>query len=313
MHHAWRHEVVASNSEPKGLIFNIMRFSLHDGPGIRTTVFFKGCPLSCWWCHNPESQRPSADMMYFPDRCVRCGECVAVCPHEAIGWQGGPVWSAVRCQYSGACAGACPSGARELIGEWVTVSQVIAEVVKDTIFFDESRGGVTFSGGEPLMQAGFLDAMLGACRERGIHTTVDTCGVTGRQTLLGLSSKVDVFLCDLKMMDSAKHKKYTGIENEGILENLRALAKRHTGIIVRVPIIPGINDGEDNIEQTRGFLSSAGLWRVDLLPYHEIGTDKYRRLAREYRLEGLNAPTAERMSSIVEQFERDGFRVRIGG
>jgi pyruvate formate lyase activating enzyme len=195
----------------------------------------------------------------------------------------------------------------------MTVAQVINEVVEDTVFFDESRGGVTFSGGEPFMQAAFLDAMLDACRERGIHTTVDTCGVTGRETLLRLSSKVDLFLCDLKMMDSAKHKMYTGMENEGILENLCALAKQHKGVIVRVPIIPGINDGDDNIEQTRGFLSSAGLSRVDLLPYHEIGTDKYRRLAREYRLEGLKSPTAERIDSIREQFERDGFRVRIGG
>jgi pyruvate formate lyase activating enzyme len=195
----------------------------------------------------------------------------------------------------------------------MTAEQVLTEICKDTVFFDQSGGGVTFSGGEPLMQPSFLETLLDACRKRRIHTAVDTCGAASRDNLLRLCGKVDLFLFDLKLMDPTRHRKYTGVDNCSILENLKALAGAHNAIIVRLPVISGVNDGEQDIERVLKFLSSMGLFRVDLLPYHELGTDKYRRLGREFRLEGMKPPVAGQMQVIADCFSRNGFTVRMGG
>jgi pyruvate formate lyase activating enzyme len=300
-------------SDVQGLIFDVMRFSLHDGPGIRTAVFLKGCPLDCWWCHNPEGLRSERELIYFADRCVRCGDCVTACPHHAISWNGGPVHNLEVCEKTGKCAAACPAGATQMVGRWVTVDQIVEELAKDQIFFDESGGGVTFSGGEPLLQARFLEAVLEECRARRIHTAVETCGVANQAALIRVARNADLFLYDIKFIDPEKHRKYTGASNENILTNLRALAAQHKNIVVRMPVIPSINDDEENSEDVARFLKTARLSRLDLLPYHQIGGEKYERLKRKYRLEGLKPPSHERVQAMAEEFRQRGLDVWVGG
>jgi pyruvate formate lyase activating enzyme len=217
------------------------------------------------------------------------------------------------CQVCGACAEACPAEARQVAGRWMAAPAVIAEIEKDVVFYDESGGGVTFSGGEPLAQPHFLEALLEACAARRIHTAVDTCGFADLSLLLHLSEKVDLLLYDFKMLDPGKHRQYTGVSNDCILENLEALARRNKPVVIRFPIIPGINDGFEDIRQMTAFLSRLSLLRIDLLPYHRIGMDKYRRVGMKYVLEGLDPPPAEHVRQIAAQFEREGFTVRIGG
>ncbi len=296
-----------------GLVFDIMRYALHDGPGIRTTVFFKGCPLSCWWCHNPESQHLKPERIYFRDRCLMCGTCAATCPQRAITAANGAMVTSEACRLCGTCEKVCPADAREIVGRWMTVTEVVAEIEKDIIFFDESAGGVTFSGGEPLMQPEFLASLLTACRERGLHTTVDTCGLAQRETLLRMTPDVDLFLFDLKLMDAERHERYAGVRNDVILENLQTLARSGRQVIVRFPVIPGVNDDGKNLAQMIAFLAPLGLRRVDLLPYHKIGMDKYHRLKMEYRLNGIEPPSDARMQDLMRSFQREGFEVRIGG
>jgi pyruvate formate lyase activating enzyme len=300
-------------SELRGLVFDVMRFALRDGPGIRTTVFLKGCPLTCWWCHNPEGLRCEQEVIYFADRCVRCGDCLASCPHHAITWNGGPVHDPDLCEKSGRCAAVCPAEATQMTGRWMTPDQVVEDVMQDRVFFEESGGGVTFSGGEPFLQARFLAAALEGCRARRIHTVVETCGIANQGALLRAARNVDLFLYDLKLMDSDEHRKYTGVGNEAILENLRALAAEHRNIIVRMPVIPGINDGAHNAQDLVQFLKAVGISRLDLLPYHQTGRDKYTRLNRTYRLEALKPPSTEQIQAIASAFRQRGLEVRVGG
>jgi pyruvate formate lyase activating enzyme len=304
---------VGGESKPKGFVYNIMRFSVHDGPGIRTTVFFKGCPLSCWWCHNPESRSNRPDLMYSAERCVRCASCVAACPNHAIRWKNGPVWDSGLCRFCGDCAEACPTEARQLVGKWMTVDEVLAEIRRDTVFYDESGGGVTLSGGEPLAQPEFAEALVEACRAEGIHTAIETCGAAPRETIFKIGRTADLVLFDLKLMNPVRHKEFTGASNLSILKNLEALARAGVALMVRIPLIPGINDDEDNLVQTRQFLHSIGINKVDLLPYHEIGVEKYKKLGMDYRLKGLKPPAQEHVGAIAEEFQRDGFAIRVGG
>lgn len=304
---------IETASCPKGLVFDVMRFSLHDGPGIRTAVFLKGCPLRCWWCHNPEGLSPEPEVIYLPDRCVLCGDCVAACPNHAIAWRSRPVRDLQVCRKCGNCASGCPAEATQLIGRWLSVDELIEQVSKDQVFFDESGGGVTFSGGEPFLQAAFLEAALDACRERGIHTAVETCGIVKRDVLLRLAPKIDLFLFDIKVMDRTKHIKFTGAPNDSILTNLAALAQQHSNIIVRFPIIGGVNDDDSNVEELAHFLKSAGASRLDLLPYHDFAGDKYRRLSRPYLADGLKVPLPDQIQAVAQRFKRDGFAVRVGG
>jgi pyruvate formate lyase activating enzyme len=245
----------ACSAEPAGLLFDIQRYALHDGPGIRTTVFFKGCPLSCWWCHNPEGQSAKPNLMFFENRCLGCGNCIPACPHGAVVRQNGVIHTTSACQVCGTCADACPSGARKVAGRWAAVSEVVREIERDLIFWEESSGGVTFSGGEPLEQPRFLASLLDACGEKRINTVVETCGLARKDVLLELSEKVDLFLYDLKILDSLKHKKYTGVPNDSILANLEALAERKKPVVIRFPIIPEINDDGGNIRQMVTLLS----------------------------------------------------------
>ncbi len=298
-----------------GKQFNIQRYSIHDGPGIRTTVFLKGCPLSCPWCHNPESHSPDPEIGIQPGRCIQCGSCLEVCSFApAMGPEGFRPVIPSRCVRCGQCAEACPSGARELIGRTVTVQEIMEEVERDLPFYEESGGGVTFSGGEPLMQPEFLLACLRAAWDRGIHTAVDTSGFAPEEMILEVASWTNLFLYDLKILDDARHRKYTGVSVTPILENLRALDAANTQIWLRIPLIPGINDDPSNLEALGGFLSSLERKHsVYLLPYHPLGSDKYRRMGRENPFGCSKAPTPEMLEEAARVFQACGFEVHQGG
>jgi len=313
------HPVIAERqgcapTEPcRGLVFNIMRFALHDGPGIRSTVFLKGCPLSCWWCHNPESRLRKTEVIYVAERCIRCGDCVRACPEGALQLDEWVIRDPHLCQQDTRCVDACSTGAQEAFGRWTSLSDVMAEVLKDQIFFDESGGGVTISGGEPLLQADFVEALLAACRAQGIHTVLDTCGYADSHIVDRIRTNVDMFLFDLKLMDAARHQQFTGVSNDRILSNLVLLAENGSAVVVRIPVIPGVNDDADNLSAVSGFLSPLKLKNIDLLPYHRIASGKYSRLGLTYRMENVLPPSAEHLQAIATRLRQDGFHVRIGG
>ncbi|MGD9147476.1 MAG: glycyl-radical enzyme activating protein [Anaerolineae bacterium] len=298
-----------------GQIFDIKKYSLHDGPGIRTTLFLKGCPLNCWWCHNPESQSSRQEMLYRQDRCLRCGACVIACEQGAISQVGDQTLTDdSRCTRCGACVEVCYAEARQIVGREMTVPQVMAELERDIPFYDESGGGVTFSGGEPLMQPGFLLALLQACKKAEYHTVLDTCGLAPWQTLDPVRQYVDLFLYDLKLMDNARHRQFTGVSNETILANLEALSREGHNIILRVPIVPGVNDDQESLRQIAEFaITLPHLAGVDLLPFHAIASAKYDRLGREYELRDAHPPSPSELDQLAELMRGFGFPVKIGG
>lgn len=298
-----------------GIVFDIRKFSIQDGPGIRTTVFFKGCPLACRWCHNPESQAFGRERMFRAERCIRCLACLPACPQEAIVWDGQAVHTAAeRCTLCGECLDRCPAEARELAGREMTPAEVLAVVAQDIPFYDESGGGVTFSGGEPLAQPAFLLALLHACRAQEIHTAVDTSGFAPWDRLEATDELTGLFLYDLKLMDDRRHREFTGVSNHVILDNLRALSQRGSAIRLRVPLVPEINDDRANIAALGEF--AAGLPRhhpLDLLPYHSSATAKYARLGRAYPLSGLPSQPQEQLEEIAHLLRSYDLDVRIGG
>ena len=284
-----------------GLVFHLQRFSLQDGPGLRTTVFLKGCPLACAWCHNPESQRPAPELLTVESRCIHCGACTELCPSR-------------DCQCCGACVEACPTGARRMAGRWMKTGELLDELLRDRIFFDESGGGVSFSGGEPLLQADFVCDMAAALKAQGVHTVLDTCGFAPTDDLLRVAAQVDLVLFDLKLIDAVRHREATGESNALILANLSALSKCQEAIWLRVPIIPGLNDDAENLEATaRIAAQTSGVLRVDLLPYHATGAEKFGRLDRAYALDALQPPSSERMEAIAARFRAHGLAVTLGG
>lgn len=298
----------------QGLIFNIQKYSIHDGPGIRTTVFFKGCPLDCWWCHNPESQKVERQLMFLPNKCIICRDCEKVCPTGAISFLNkGFNYNRSKCELCEKCAEICPSEALEFAGKKLNQEDVIKEIEKDKVFYEESGGGVTFSGGEPLVQIDFLDSLLTLAKKKGLHTTIDTCGYAPWENIKRIKDNVDLFLYDIKHMNNEKHKKYTGVSNELILDNLRKLAGEGKKIWVRIPIIPGINDDASNIKETCEFISSLNLRDVFILPYHNIAIDKYKRLEMEYKIPDIKNPDDKVMEGIAEKFKAYGLKVKIGG
>ena len=299
----------------KGIVFDVKKYSVHDGPGIRTTVFLKGCPLNCWWCHNPESQSMERERIFHGSRCIQCGACLGACPQGAIAWDGvGPVTDGARCSLCGACVEACYAEAREMVGQEMTVAQVMTEIERDVAFYDESGGGVTFSGGEPLAQPGFLLGLLEASKGREIHTALDTCGQAAWETLDRVRGYVDLFLYDLKVMDEARHKTYTGVSNRLILSNLVRLSELGHEIVLRVPVMPGINNDHESMARIGTFAAALpALLRVDLLPYHHTAAAKYERLGRVYPLAGMRPPSDEVMAEAGRILSGFDLEVKIGG
>lgn len=297
-----------------GVVFDIKRFAVDDGPGIRTTVFLKGCPLRCWWCHNPEGQLQTPELMFRKTRCTQCAECQENCAKYALSFTGRQlVVDKTKCNLCGSCAQKCPTDALTFLGKKVTVKEVMQEVEKDSSFYDESKGGVTFSGGEPFMQVDFLDSLLTECKTEGVRTAVDTSGYAPWDAVERIADKVDLFLYDIKAMDDGVHRKYTGVSNRWVLDNFRRLAECGSNLYVRFVVVPGINDDKANAIETAEFVESCGVKQVHLLPYHRAGIEKYRGLGRRYRLGTLMGPSDRRLKAIKGQFERAGLSVRVGG
>jgi len=301
-----------------GLVFDIRGFSLHDGPGLRTTVFLKGCPLRCRWCCNPESQRAQPEAVWIAERCIGCNRCLEVCAARAIApaADGGRRIDPGRCDACGLCVEACPGEALQIFGRRMTVEAVLAQVARDALYAEHSGGGLTLSGGEPLAQPEFALELLRRYRreEKGAHTAVETSGEADWEVLEALLPEVDLFLYDLKHPDPAAHRRLTGRGNERILENARRLAAAGAELVIRMPLIEGENDDPRALGAAADFVASLrAVRRIDLLPYHRLGEPKYRRLGRRYRLEGKPAASPGRVEAARAFLAGCGFEVRIGG
>jgi len=296
----------------QGVVFNIQRGSVQDGPGIRTTVFFKGCPLTCPWCHNPEGRSAGLEVWHLDGRCGECGRCLDVCPDPPT--DGTFCVEPARCTRCGGCVAVCPSGAREILGRKVTVDEVVREVERDRRFYEESGGGVTFSGGEPFLQAEFLLECLQACRKRSIHTVVDTSGHTERAALLAAAEWTNLFLYDIKIFDNERHRREIGVPVDTILENLRALDDAGAAIWVRMPVIPGINDDVANLDALAGFVAALRKTRrIHLLPYHRNGSDKATRLGKRSDGGHFQPPSKAALESTADLLRTHGLDVHVGG
>jgi pyruvate formate lyase activating enzyme len=291
----------------EGTIFNIQRFSIQDGPGIRTTVFLKGCPLRCLWCSNPESQKSFFEVAHRDTICRRCGRCVEVCDVGAISLTNkGTKTNRKACTNCGKCIEACVFGARRLYGEKKLVEEVYREVIRDKPFYQNSDGGVTASGGEPLLQAEFVAELFKLCRENGIHTCLDTCGYVVTDSWEKVLPYTNLVLYDLKLMDPSAHLKWTGKSNEKILRGIRLVAELKIPVIIRIPVIPGVNDSGENMKAIARFCAGTGINEVNLLPYHRFGAGKYAMLDRRYRLGNLRRPEDDKLKELAGIFQTAG-------
>jgi pyruvate formate lyase activating enzyme len=302
--------------ELTGLVFDIQRFSVHDGPGIRTTVFLKGCPLRCLWCQNPESMQRQPEITYIASKCIGCDKCLEVCPEGAIEKMADGTRRIDRdaCTMCGDCVEYCYAGAMNIFGRYLTVPELFEEVERDRDFYTNSGGGVTFSGGEPTAQPDFLRAACREAKERGLHTTIDTCGYTGTETLATILPYIDLVLFDIKHMDSAEHKSLTGVPNELILENLLTISSLGLPVYIRVPLVPGCNDSPDNIRATAAFVADQPtVQQLDILPYHRLGEPKWQRLGMAYQLDGVLPPDREHVYGLAEIASEYDVQVNVGG
>jgi pyruvate formate lyase activating enzyme len=288
-------------AEPTGIVFNIQHYSIHDGPGIRTVVFLKGCPLACRWCCNPESMDRNPELGFRQTLCNGCSECLPVCPQQALTLNEEATTLIIDrqlCTNCGTCVTACVRGALTIYGKRMTVAEVVDDVVKDAPFYRRSGGGVTISGGEPCMHPAFLMGILRGCREAGIHTAIETSGYVNDRLFSRLLEELDLVLFDLKLMDPDEHYAATGKRNERILSNARSLAGSGRTVRFRMPLIPGVNDGADNLKQLADFLTSVGLPSIELMPYHQFGRGKYAATGRVYAMGDEPSATPEVVESV---------------
>lgn len=287
---------------PTGLVFNVQRFSLHDGPGVRSTVFMKGCPLHCAWCHNPESQSSAVTFVRLSHRCMHCSRC----SDEELA-------APVVTGRDHRDVALCPTGALQNVGTPTDADALVGTLLRDRIFFDESGGGVTVSGGEPLTQAAFVTDLLHRLQDEGVHTALDTCGFARWADLRDAAAHANLVLYDVKLLDDTRHRAATGVSNQLILDNLQALSAVHRAIWIRIPIVPGINDDHDNLAATAAFLRPLpGIVRVDLLPYHPTGEAKFARVGMDCTLGGTATPTAARLDTLAAPLRAAGFVTTTG-
>lgn len=303
--------------ERKARIFNIQKYSIYDGPGIRTLVFFKGCPLRCRWCSNPESLERKYQIMCQHDLCMNCGQCTAVCPVGIHVMQGAQhtVNRSIDCIACGKCAEVCPKQALSVAGKDVTISEVLSVIEQDMSFYQTSGGGVTLGGGEATMQPEFAAQLLQECKRLGIHTAIETSGYTPQEAILKMAESLDLFLYDIKHIDSDTHYSLTGVRNERILENLQELIRRRYNVKVRMPLIKGLNNDAETIRRTIEFLmpyrDRKNFQGVDLLPYHKLGVNKYKQLDKEYPIQGDMSLTDEDLNLIEKQISEFDFPVKV--
>lgn len=300
------------------LITNIQKYSLHDGEGIRTTVFFKGCPLSCKWCHNPETQQFEKQLMTNQEKCTGCGACVMSCSKAAIYMENNKALTEYdKCDSCGECTTYCLENLREMAGREYTLPELIKELKKDEMFYEESGGGVTLSGGEVMcMDMEYIEQLVKQLHRQGISVTIDTCGFAPYDHFERILPYIDTFLYDVKMIDSTRHKQYTGVENDLILENLKKLSANGAKIYIRIPVIKGVNAEEKHIKETIKWLLEEHIQmkQVNLLPYHNTGSGKYARLEKAYEGENFEVPTNEEMARFAELFKEAGIsNIKIGG
>jgi pyruvate formate lyase activating enzyme len=292
-----------------------MRFSIHDGPGIRTTVFFKGCPLECAWCHNPESIHSYPELLLRTDICLKCGVCVIACEQGAIHKEPeGYFTDRSACVVCGECVKVCPVEARAKIGSTMTVAEVMRTVLADRVFFDQSGGGVTFSGGEPTRQPAFLHSLLQASKREGLHTAVDTCGYAPWEVFEKIAPLTDLFLFDIKLIDPQKHRCWTGVSNRRILENLTKLDAAGWPVSLRIPVIPGLNDNSEDLEQLATWLDTLqNVRQLHLLPFHQGGTEKYHRLGRSFILQETSPADKASIERVAQRLRHHIEIISIGG
>ena len=300
-------------------VTNIQKYSIHDGDGIRTTVFFKGCHLRCWWCHNPETQRFEPELQVDTDKCTGCRRCEDACPSGAIsyGEYSKAILDREKCTVCGRCVDACLGNYRVLVGKEYSVKELVKICLQDQMFYEESGGGVTLSGGEVMaMDPDYIQALVKALYREGIDVTIDTCGQAPYSNYEAILPYVHTWLYDVKVMDEEKHKKYIGMGNKVILDNLKGIAKEGARIYIRIPTIKEVNGDEESMAAIMAFLKENGIMpaQVNLLPYHSTGSHKYGKLGREYPAEQMSTPSDEEMQGFVRQWNDAGFaNVKIGG
>lgn len=301
----------------KPLVLNIQKCSLHDGDGIRTTVFFKGCPLECVWCHNPESQSYKKEILYNEEKCSSCGVCIEKCPNKAI-YKGQELieLDKEKCKFCETCIDYCLNNARELAGKTYEIKELVKELVKDMAFYEESGGGVTLSGGEVMTQnIEYIKELVSILKQRGINIAIDTCGYSSFENYEKILPFVDTFLYDIKLIDNEKHKFFTKKSNELILDNLKMLSEKGANINIRIPLVEGVNVDKDNEEINRiiEFIKPLNITKVNILPYHDIGKHKYKKLYMTYKGEEFKRPSDEKLEEIKMLFKKNNFDIKIGG